>query len=199
MEVRANGRVFKWKNTPNKDDSDEVKAFKRFAYKKWSHMMTRCYSEDYQSKMPTYRGCTVAEEWKDFDNFYEDFINIPNCSNRSYELDKDVLVKGNRIYSKDTCCMIPRKINSLLLKPKKATGLPTGITRCGYNPKIYIATIYLDGKNKLLIRTTDLNQAFEVYKKAKENEIKRVAETYKSSIDDKVYNALMSWEVEISA
>lgn len=195
MKVRSNGRISKWKNTPNKGDTDEVKKFKRFAYKKWSHMMTRCYSEDYQSKMPTYKGCTVSEDWKDFDNFYDDFINIPNSSNTSYELDKDILVKGNRIYSKSTCCMIPSKINSLMFSPKKKTGLPTGVTRCHYKNDVYIATIYIDGKNKALIRTTDLKEAFETYKKAKESQIRRVAETFKSTIDDEVYNALMVWEV----
>ena len=199
MKVNSSGRILKWKNTPNKYDSDEVKKFKKFAYKKWSHMMTRCYSENYQNKMPTYKGCTVSEEWKDFDSFYEDFIKIPNSNRLDYELDKDILVRGNRVYSKNTCCMIPRKINALMFKPKKDTKLPTGITRCHYNPKIYIATISLKGKNISLIRTKNLDEAFQAYKKAKEAEIKRVAEAHREVIDENVYKALITWEVKLDA
>ena len=196
MKIKSNGNVVKWKNTPNKGDSDEVKKFKKFAYKKWSHMMTRCYSENYQNKMPTYKGCAVSEDWKDFDKFYEDFVNIPNSDMLDYELDKDILIKGNRVYSKNTCCMIPRKINALMFKPSKDTSLPTGITKCPYNREIYIATIYLNGKNKSLIRTKNLEEAFQAYKKAKEAHIKDVANEWKDKIDEKVYKALLVWEIE---
>ena len=41
-------------------------------------------------------------------------------------------------------------------------------------------------------------EAFEAYKQAKENHLKEVAEKWKGKIDDRAYNALMEYQVEIT-
>lgn len=83
-------------------------------YMTWNGMITRCYSDSWHKKKPSYSECETCEEWQNFQNFaawYDD--NYPN-DGLHYELDKDLLVMGNKIYSPETCLFIPRKINSFL-------------------------------------------------------------------------------------
>ena len=79
-------------------------------YSVWRHMLYRCYSLEYQSRFATYVGCTVCEEWKYLSNFKkwfdENYIE-------GFDLDKDILVKGNKIYSPDTSVFVPKHINYL--------------------------------------------------------------------------------------
>jgi len=81
------------------------------SYEKWSAMLNRCYGKLYQKEKPTYRGCTVCEEWHNFQNFalwYEE--NYPN-DGIEYQLDKDIKIKGNKVYSPDSCAFVTRKDN----------------------------------------------------------------------------------------
>jgi hypothetical protein len=75
-------------------------------------MIQRCYSKDAHKKNPTYKGCTVATEWQVFSNFERWYLAnyFKGC-----QLDKDLKVKGNRIYSPDTCLLVPRQINTVIL------------------------------------------------------------------------------------
>ncbi|CAH9016438.1 putative portal protein [Vibrio phage 242E40-1] len=83
-------------------------------YATWRHMLMRCYSEDSLNRQPSYIGCTVCDDWHNFQSFavwYDE--NYPQ-DGFDYELDKDLLVNGNKVYSPDTCLFIPKKINSFL-------------------------------------------------------------------------------------
>ena len=71
----------------------------------------------------SYKGVEVCEEWYNFQNFAEwcetqKFLNAKDVKGKSYQLDKDILVKGNKIYSPDTCCFVPPEINSLFINAK---------------------------------------------------------------------------------
>jgi hypothetical protein len=79
-------------------------------YKVWSGMLERCYSEKYHIKKPTYKDCSVDERWHNFQVFAE--WHKKNYK-EGFELDKDILVKGNKIYSPETCCFVPQKINEV--------------------------------------------------------------------------------------
>jgi hypothetical protein len=80
------------------------------SYDYWRGMIRRCYSEKYHITHPTYRNCTVCDEWKCYDNFKEWFkINYYEIHNESTALDKDILIKGNKVYSPDTCVFVPKK------------------------------------------------------------------------------------------
>lgn len=97
------------------------------AYVVWCDMLRRCYSEKYHKKKPTYKGCSVCDEWLLFSNFKrwfdENYID-------GYCLDKDIIVKGNKVYSPDTCCFVPKCINSLLTNRKMHRGLePIGVSK----------------------------------------------------------------------
>jgi hypothetical protein len=86
------------------------------AYKVWSGMLQRCYCEKYQARYPTYMGCTVCDEWHNFnifaDWFYENYI--VGC-----HLDKDTLINGNKIYSPKSCVFITPKENTIKSSAKE--------------------------------------------------------------------------------
>ena len=86
------------------------------AYVHWYQMLRRCFSVKYQDKKPTYIGCQVCDEWLNFQNFaqwYEE--NYYEVNEEEMHLDKDILVKGNKIYSPNTCIFAPKKINDLFM------------------------------------------------------------------------------------
>lgn len=96
-------------------------------YQTWAHMMKRCYSEDQQRKRPTYIGCTVSSEWIYFSNF-KDWMQRQTWLGN--ELDKDVLVPGNKLYSPDTCVFISAALNCFLTERGRARGdYPLGVQR----------------------------------------------------------------------
>lgn len=78
-------------------------------YKTWQDMLKRCYYKKYQEERPTYKGCSVCDEWLVFSNFR-------NWMENQYwymmELDKDLLFKGNKVYSPETCIFVSRQLNS---------------------------------------------------------------------------------------
>ena len=92
-------------------------------YKTWNHMLQRCYSEKYHEKESTYINCEVCNEWHNFQNFGKWFDdNYYEIEGEEMNLDKDILVKHNKIYSPETCVFVPHKINKLFVKGDKVRG-----------------------------------------------------------------------------
>jgi len=82
------------------------------AYIIWYNMLKRCYCPKNHKKQPTYAGCTVAEEWHNFQNFAEwHEANYPKDGG-SYDLDKDALVTGNKEYGPSTCRFLTHQQNT---------------------------------------------------------------------------------------
>ena len=95
-------------------------------YTKWSNMLCRCYNEKYQSMQPTYKDKSVCNEWKLFSNFKK-WMSDHQWENM--ELDKDILIRGNKEYGPDTCAFIPRALNNLLSgNISYSDKLPLGVT-----------------------------------------------------------------------
>lgn len=163
-------------------------------YNKWLAMKYRCYSTKELSRRPSYNGCTVHEDWiNNFQQFAFDIENMVGYGLPNRQLDKDILVKGNKIYSNDTCVLVPSQINTLLLKSDKSRGnLPIGVT--GERSK-YRAQLRIFNKRKFLGYYDTPEEAFTAYKHTKENYIKEVAELYKHELDPRAYTALMNWEI----
>lgn len=78
-------------------------------YRAWKDMLMRCYSAKYQAKYPTYIGCSVAPEWLSFMTFRAWMIRRNWVGN---DLDKDILVPGNKVYSPQTCVFISSGLNN---------------------------------------------------------------------------------------
>ena len=172
------------------------------SYKCWCDMLCRCYSTKYQEKHPTYKSCSVCDDWIYYPNFkkwYE--ANYYEVDNRTSQLDKDVLIKGNKVYSPETSIFVPQFINTLFVKSQKRRGaFPIGV--CYYKTsKKYMASLnmFKDGKKvrKHLGCFDTIDEAFEVYKQAKEDYIKEIADEYKDKIPVELYKAMYAYEVSI--
>ncbi len=163
----------------------------------WNNMLCRAYSEIKQNKHPTYIGCTVSESWWNLQNFGNDYLQMSGHS-QGWDLDKDLLVKGNKIYSKETCCLLPRCINTLFNRHVTSRRiLPTGVSLFGTGNNKYRANCYINGKACHFGCFPTVELAFQAYKKAKESEIKRLADLFKFQLDPRVYKALVNYNVEI--
>lgn len=162
-------------------------------YNKWCRMLQRCYCPKYHKNSPTYRGCSVHPDWYNFQNFAkwfeENYVE-------GYDLDKDILFKGNKIYSPKTCCFVPQEVNMLFTKCTSKRGkYPIGVSKARNK---YQATLS-SGNELIYLGVYDTPElAFKAYKRAKERDIKDVAKLCKGSISDEAYQALMSYKVEIN-
>ena len=172
-------------------------------YSLWMNMLRRCYSDKYQKKYPTYEGCEVSDNFKSYEYFYEwchSQIGFGDDGNGNpFHLDKDLLVKGNKVYSESTCVFIPREINQVLVKTTASRGEHLiGVCWKKAN-KAFVATVRKNkGKQKHLGYFNTELEAFNAYKIAKESFIKEQANKWKDKIDPRAYNALMKYTVEIT-
>jgi hypothetical protein len=167
-------------------------------YNIWNHMLSRCYSSISQVKQSSYIGCSVYKEWCCYQTFAEWCEkNYYQILNEKMNLDKDILIKGNKIYSPETCIFVPQRINLLFTKNNRMRGeLPIGVSR--KNRKKFIV-LCNNGIKQLSLGIFDTEiEAFNAYKIFKENLIKQVADEYKDKIPQKLYNALYNYEVEIT-
>ena len=169
-------------------------------YRQWREVKSRCTKESFKILNPTYKDCSISKEWLTFQNFCHGYLQMSGSS-RDWDIDKDILIKGNKIYSKETCCLIPHEINSLIMTNKHNRGnLPIGVSFRNINDlkKPYYSRCNINHKlvNLGYFETPEL--AFEAYKVAKESEIKRITNSYRFLINPKVYKILMSYEVNIN-
>lgn len=166
-------------------------------YELWTSLLKRCYSERELIKYPTYIGCTVSDNFKNFQYFAEWCNNQIGFGYECWCLDKDILIKGNKFYSEKTCCFVPREINILFTKRDQSRGKhPIGVSFHKRQCK-YIARLMVDGKKKNLGSFDCPNTAFEIYKIEKEKHIKNMADRYKDLLDPKVYKSLLNYKVNI--
>lgn len=149
-------------------------------YDMWHSMLQRCYDEEYKEKRPAYKCVTCCKEWWIFENYYEWLHSQDNFdkwfNGKRWAVDKDILVKGNKIYSPETCCLVPQSVNCLFLKRDAARGeYPLGV-RCENGRFKAVCKNSITGKSEELGYYSTTEEAFSVYKKYKEDIIKQVAE-----------------------
>lgn len=174
--------------------------YKDKSYSSWRRMLQRCYDEKFLLKFPTYIGCSVCEDWHNFQNFArwydENYYIIPN---KGMELDKDILIKGNKIYSPETCVFVPQDINYLFVKCDRSRGdYPIGVHLHSDKDK-FIAQCHNINKKAIYIgKYYTTGEAFEAYKHYKEKLIKDIADMYYGLIPEKLYNAMYTYIVEIT-
>ena len=167
-------------------------------YGLWKNMLRRCYSDTYKKKYPTYIDCKCSENFKSYEYFYEWCNEQIGFGNIGFELDKDLLVKGNKVYSEDSCIFIPTEINTLLVKRAASRGEHLIGVYWHSKNKAFVARVNKSkgGSEYLGLFNTEI-EAFKAYKKAKESFVKEQANKWKSQIDPRAYNALMNYEVNI--
>jgi len=167
-------------------------------YDLWKSMLRRCFTDGFKQSRPTYEGVTCSKDWLSMTNFVNDVSKMRGYGLIGWALDKDILVKGNKLYSKDNCCFVPQEVNSLLTKSDRIRGeWPVGVCFDKATGK-FRASLAVNGKQKTLGYLTTPEEAFQVYKAAKEAQIKAVADKWQHLLDERVFQALMEYEVNIN-
>ena len=164
---------------------------------KWQSMLLRGYNKKFKEKHPTYKDVTVCKEWHNFQNFAKWYDEKwKPWMDKTWNLDKDILVKGNKIYSPETCAFVPQEINNMLLNTISYRGKqPKGVWKHGEK---YCAEVMRKGAKERLGTFDTSELAFNAYKKAKETIIKIAAEEWRGKIEDPCYQALYNYQVEIT-
>lgn len=146
-------------------------------YKVWYSMLNRCYSEKYQNRYPTYKYCTVCKEWLSFSNFKkwydENYPQHLEDNSIKLDLDKDLLVAGNKTYSPATCIFIPHEVNNFLTNARaKNTSGYTGVSwnKQRNNWRVYVSEAFSKNKRIYIGSYKDINKASDAYIKAKKEQ-----------------------------
>ena len=173
---------------------DKKSVYNTKCYILWDSMLRRCYSQNgnIRSKNHTYDDCKVCDEWHTYSNFEKWF-------NENYkdgqQLDKDILFEGNKLYSPETCCFVPGKINTMMIsRQTKKSGLPTGVSEVK-NGK-YQVVVKNHGKPKKIGTYNNITEAFEAYRDYKKAYLKEISFEYykKGEISKEIYEAILKHE-----
>jgi hypothetical protein len=149
-------------------------------YQVWASMLSRCYCKDNLKRRPNYLEVEVSDNFKDFNYFSEWCNNQKGFGLAGYQLDKDILSRGTGklIYSEDTCCFIPNKLNMhFLVEGKEGVNLNKGSWQ---------ANISISGKTKYIGCSSDKEEAIRKYKEYKKSVVMEIIDEYKDTLDDKV-------------
>jgi|688.fasta_scaffold786719_1 hypothetical protein len=152
----------------------------------WSSMLKRCYSKSFQERRPTYKGCSVCDEWLTFSNFKK---WMKNQDYEGKQLDKDIIFSGNKEYSPISCVFVHRNLNMILCDAAAKRGsYPIGASWCGRNGK-FLSQIVSSGKRKHLGYFETYFHAHQAWQHAKKELIYSAAFEQE---DEQVKNALLS-------
>lgn len=173
---------------------------------RYANMYYRCYSKAFQKSHPWYEGCTICDEWLNPEHGLERFTKW--CNENYYvidgegttQLDKDILVNGNKVYGPDTCIFVTKRINCMFSgsSRKNENGLPMGVQYNARRQQYYPVLTGLDGRNIIDKEYYDTaEEAWQRYVQHKQDYLESVAEAYRSVIPEKVYKAIRNHEFTI--
>lgn len=143
-------------------------------YQVWVNMLRRCYSAQSLLKRPTYIGCSVCDKWLLFSNFKlwmekQDWVGK--------QLDKDLLIKGNKTYSPNTCLFVTSEINNILLNSEVSNSSNfIGMTWDNRRSR-YLVRCNVSNKNVHLGHVKTQELASNLYNSFKKKHIIEVAST----------------------
>lgn len=159
---------------------------------RWINMIQRCYSKTVHKLKPYYKGKKVCEEWQNFQNFkawYDEHF----VAWEKVDLDKDLLIQGNNVYSPETCAFITHFLNTIF----EDRGVKQLITQ-NKDKKYNVAMLILNKKQDVGVFDTK-EEAVEALADYKKQYIVSVAESCKGKVQDCVYQAMLKWKVDIAA
>lgn len=166
-------------------------------YKLWSGMLERCYSEVFKELEPTYKKCEASNNFKNYQFFAKWCQSQIGFKNKGWHLDKDILIKGNKLYSEDTCVFVPREVNNFLtLRTNHRGKYPVGVV---YHMRLkkFAASVSVEGITKHLGYFSTPDEAFKRYSIEKEILSKNLASKWQGLLDGRVIAALNSYKVEL--
>lgn len=168
----------------------------------WKSIFSRCYNPLCLKKRPSYRGCTVSDEWCLFSNFKRWFdLNYKE----GWYIDKDIKHKGNKVYGADFCTFLPQELNSLTVLSDKIRGeYPVGVSSCNSLTNPYKAEIRytIEGVKRKqhlgCFKTPE--EAFDCYRNKKLSIIKEKAGLYfdKGIIDESLRDMVLNYDININ-
>ena len=169
------------------------------SYKAWRSMFNRCYGNNDLPHIIAYKDAEVCKEWWSYSKFLE-WYNDNYVE--GYVLDKDICnTTGIKLYCPHNCSFVPQSLNNLISNGGvKNPKYPRGITKQKRGKKFKVTIGNgTGGSNKIGMYDT-IDEAKIAYKTAKEAYVKEVATNYYTSgkINERVYQALMKYEVEIT-
>lgn len=167
------------------------------AWSRWYKMHERCYSAKDKHKV-NYGDSAVSEDWWCFQNYAGWYYSNNRCGDIEHHVDKDILIKGNKFYSENTCTIVPLEINLLLTSRKNCRGkYPIGVYYKRQNNKFCVQCSdgSKSGKQTYLGLYSSIEEAFLVYKEFKEGVIKRLSDEYKYYLDPLTYIKLQNYEI----
>lgn len=150
-----------------------------------------------EGKFGKYASASVDQRWFDFQDFAKWFKSL-EFYQEGWQLDKDVLLKGNTIYGPDTCVFLPEEVNKALnIKSRVKGKIMLGVSYHTISGKIQVqyACKHPDYKLSIYLDDNQIDYGFSLYKEAREGYIKHLAEKYKNILDPRAYNALASYEI----
>lgn len=156
-------------------------------YSTWLSMLKRCYNPKEHKKNPCYIGCTVHEDWLNLQVFGKWF---DKHYIQGYQLDKDLIVKGNKVYSPKTCCFIPQEVNLALIKPLRKRELPLGVYK---NSNKFVCHIKRNKISTYIGIFSTIAEAADCYKQEKKKQLADLAMKYKELLSENSYNALLNY------
>lgn len=161
-------------------------------YKAWAGMLERCYSKNMKHRNSTYYHIsTVCKEWHNFQIFGDWYEINKYTINERLHVEKDILIPGNKIYSSDTCLLVPQAINALFINKTNKRDLPNGVFKYGDGK-------YLAKYTHIELGIYDsVEDAYAAYTKEKKRNIIEVASKYKEVIPAKLYDVLLRYEFKI--
>lgn len=163
-------------------------------YKMWRGMIYRCYLE---KRSAAYVSCSVCSEWLNFQNF-ADWLSSYDFKEDDWDLDKDMLGQGKKIYSPENCALVPREINSLVTDRAPAkTGLPLGVYK-GLRDGTFRACITMDGEAKHLGVYGTPEEAHRSYVAVREEYVRSFADKWDGRVDPRVISALKNWTAPLA-
>lgn len=176
----GDGKHGSWKNQRNSRDT----------YLVWVAMLQRCYVDLKGKQKPYYGIATVCEEWLNFQNFAEWYENhYYDISNERLHIDKDIKIKNNKIYSPDTCILIPQSINEVFRDNKRKSmdnDLPMTIRRCKSGYKVSF-------RNENLGIYESVDECINKYNDKRVNYIKELVNGYGDLLPTDVRDVLLQW------
>lgn len=174
----------------------------------WENIKNRC---EYLPKMDEerfgkYSGADACDDWKNFQNFAQWFEDVQSLGyyEKGWQLDKDLLVKGNKIYGPEFCVFLPEEVNKALNTKSRSRGeLPIGMSYAtrGGTDKSHINVQFICKYPEFAARAylpsseDNIKLGFILYKAAREKYIHFLAEKYRDQVDPRAYEALKTYEV----
>lgn len=166
-------------------------------YRLWCRVLERACCPKLKQRSPTYQDATCCDEWFSFATFLEWCNKEVGYSGKpvGMHLDKDLLIKGNKVYSPEACSFVPQEVNKLLNScASKRGNQPIGVYFHNQKER-YIAKLSCSGQVQQLGAFKTAEEAFAAYKIAKEDQVKATALRHKDVLKPAVFESLMNWEV----